>query len=54
MVETAKELEEAERTVRPSCSPVDAVCSSVPKSAMKKEDTKTFDLLTDTGSKMAG
>jgi phosphoglycerate kinase len=51
MVETAKELlEEAERTGKTVVLPIDAVCSrSFPKSAMKKEDTKTFDLTVDAG-----
>jgi 3-phosphoglycerate kinase len=51
MVETAKELlAEATRTGKTVVLPVDAVCSkSFPKSAMKKEDTKTFDLTVDAG-----
>jgi phosphoglycerate kinase len=51
MVETAKELlEEAARTGKTVVLPVDAVCSkSFPQSAMKKDDTKTFDLTVGAG-----
>jgi len=47
MIETAKELmEEAKNKGKKLVLPIDAVCAqSFPKGEMKKEDTKTFDMV---------